>query len=108
MCPAWSRGARGRWPRWVSAGRGLNQILGFEALLFSRLTRPVGATDYSIILPCKRSVGAPERSGARDEPVRLSFCHYGPGDAGHFVGKCHSDLQPGATSQKPLDPWIGP
>src|SRR3954447_23671336 len=28
MCPACSRGARGRWPRWVSAGRGLIKSSG--------------------------------------------------------------------------------
>jgi transposase len=49
---------RRTWPLAPMGVRGSEpyQILGFEALLFSRLIRPIGgATDYSITLPCKRS-----------------------------------------------------
>ena len=50
MCPACLCGAHGRWPLWVSAGRGLIKSSGSKTLLFSRLVRPIGATDYSITL----------------------------------------------------------
>ena len=56
--------ARRTWPLATMDVRGLgpHQILGFEALLFSRLTRPVGATDTSITFSllqalCGRSHG---------------------------------------------------
>ncbi len=47
MCPAFLRRTRPL-ATMESAGWDLHQILGFEALLFSRLTRPVGVTDTSI------------------------------------------------------------
>src|SRR6476619_8433511 len=45
------------------------QILGLETLLFSRLVRPVDATDYSITLPCKLSCGGRRQA--------LAICRYG-------------------------------
>jgi hypothetical protein len=40
---------------------GPHQILGFETLLFFRLTQPVGATDTPIILSLSKRYGADRR-----------------------------------------------
>lgn len=60
MCPACFCGA---WPLAPMGVRGLgpHQILGFEALLFSRFPRPVGATDYSITLFALQASGGKSR-----------------------------------------------
>ena len=61
MCPACSRGAHGRWPRWTSAGWDLIRSSGSKTLLFFRLTQPVGATDTPIILSLSKRYGADRR-----------------------------------------------
>jgi len=80
-----------------SAGRVLNRFSGSKTLLFSRLSRPVGATDYSIPLVFlrKRPVGGLDLR--RDcSLVSFSMRHYGPGNPRRLVGQCdrHNHARP--------------
>jgi hypothetical protein len=109
MCPAYSCGSHGRWPRWVFAGWNLIKSSGLIPLTSPGFSSSVGAPDRSItslsLASSRRLI--PSILYRDHRPVAFFLSHQGPGDAGSLVGEGYRYFKPWTPSKQALDPRVG-